>query len=519
MIGRRATRAAVGAACLVAALVTGTGHAAAGTGPVGGSWPYPNGDLSNTRVAVDSSITAASVARLAEAWSFHLSGRAARSLDHTGSLVSNPVVVGGVVFVQDLRSNVYALALATGTLLWEHRFDEKLLSGPGPNGVAVSGGVVYGFTPHDAFALRASDGRLVWMDRHLLSPGQGTFGIQPQVTGGRVYAASQYGLSAGGGVLLALRASDGEEIWRFNTTRREVPGVRAAGLGSGGAWETPLVGPDGTVTYGTGNPYQSIGSALADPTRQLYTDSEVALDAQTGRLEWYFQAVPDDFKDYDLQTSPMAATVAGRALVIASGKMGIVYALDARTGRLVWKRPVGEHDGHDDDSLDALEHRGVPTLPFSYLPGSLGGVLANLAVAGSSVYVETLNVELRYTSDSQVTGVPTARTREGGDIEALSLATGRVEWSDPVSSLPLGAMTVVNDLVLTTLYDGRLLALSRATGRVVLARRLPTSTNAPLAVAGDYVIVPCGGPATGHRSSEGRPQVVAYRLGPVPTGT
>lgn len=513
MTGRRAPRAAVVAACLAAVCVMAAGTAGAGSRPVAGSWPEPNGNLANTRVAEGSDITAASVARLTEAWSFHLTGRAARSLDHTGSLVSNPIVVDGVVYVQDLRSNVYALALATGALLWEHRFDEKLLSGPGPNGVAVADGVVYGLTPHDAFALRASDGRLVWMDRHLLAPGQGTFGIQPQVAGGRVYAASQYGLSAGGGVLLALDASDGRELWRFDTTRREVPGVRAAGLGSGGAWETPLVGPDGTVTYGIGNPYQSVGSALSDPTRQLYTDSDVTLDARTGRLDWYFQAVPDDFKDYDMQTSPIAAAVGGRAVVIGSGKMGIVYEMDARTGRLLWKRPVGEHDGHDDDSLHALEHRPGPTLPFSYLPGSLGGVLANLAVAGSSVYVETLNVKLRYTSDSQVTGVATRGTREGGDIEALSLATGRVEWSVAVASLPLGAMTVVNDLVLTTLYDGRLLALSRASGRVVLDRPLPTSTNAPLAVAGDYVIVPAGGPETGHAASEGRPQVVAYRLG------
>ncbi len=508
--GSARTLVATATLLLVAGLATPSG---ATPGVTGGAWPAANGNLLNTRVAVDSPITAATVDGLRVAWTYRLPGRARHGLEHTGSLVANPIVVDGVVYVQDIYSNVYALGLANGRLLWEHRFNEKLLSGPGPNGVAVSAGRVYGLTPRTAFALSARTGRVVWMDRHLLTTGEGTFGMQPAVADGRLYVASQYGLSRGGGVLMALRASDGAMLWRFHTTIRESPGVRAARAGSGGAWETPLVNPDGTVTYGIGNPYQSIGSAYAHPARQLYTDSAVTLEAATGHLVWYYQAVPNDFKDYDLQTSPVLARSRGREVVIASGKMGVVYALGARTGHLYWKTPVGQHNGHLGDSENALKHRPMPALPYSYLPGSLGGVLANLAVAGETVYVETLNLALSFTSTAQAVGVATAATHEGGDIEALDLATGKVEWKVAVKSLPLGAMTVVNDLVLTTLYDGRLLALSRATGRVVLDRSLPTSTNAPLAVAGPYVVVADGGPATGHRSSEGRPQVVALRVG------
>ena len=62
----------------------------------------------------------------------------------------------------------------------------------------------------------------------------------------------------------------------------QAAGVTALGLGSGGAWETPLVGSDGSVTFGIGNPYQSIGSAIAHPSADLYTDSEVNLDSATG---------------------------------------------------------------------------------------------------------------------------------------------------------------------------------------------------------------------------------------------
>jgi hypothetical protein len=76
--------------------------------------------------------------------------------------------------------------------------------------------------------------------------------------------------------------------------------------------------------------------------------------------------------------------------------------------------------------------------------------------------------------------------------------------------LPLGAVTVSNDLVFTTLYDGVLIALNRTTGAVVYRRRLPTSANSPIAIAGNAVIVPAGGPSS--PTGAGHPQVVAYTL-------
>src|SRR3954463_6896705 len=85
-----------------------------------GSWPYPNGDLANTRDAAGSMISSANVSRLREAWSFKLAGQAAAGVGATGSLAAAPVVVDGVVYIQDLDCNVYALSLATGTLRWEH---------------------------------------------------------------------------------------------------------------------------------------------------------------------------------------------------------------------------------------------------------------------------------------------------------------------------------------------------------------------------------------------------------------
>jgi outer membrane protein assembly factor BamB len=483
----------------------------AGAAAPSGSWPYPNGDLANTRNAPDSVISAANVSGLREAWAFKLTGTAAAGVGGAGALTAPPVVQGGAVYLQDEDANVYALALATGKLKWDYQVNLPEKSGPGPDGVAVTDGVVYGDSSTSVFALNAATGQTIWVDSNLLNSGQGSFEIQPQVADGRVYVASAYGSGPGGGVLIALNAANGHQLWTFNTVIGAQAGVQALGLGSGGAWETPLVGTDGSVTFGTGNPYQSIGEAFAQPSRQLYTDSAVNLDAATGKLRWYYQAVPNDFVDHDLQTSPIAATIGGVPVIIAGGKVGIVYALNAQSGTVVWKTPVGEHNGHDNDSLLALTHQLTLKLPYTVAPGSLGGILSNMAVADGSVYVATLNVPITYTKPTSVDGDKSGGP-VSGDIEALSLATGKVEWDTKVATLPLGAATVSNDLLFTTLFTGTLIALDRATGAIVYQHQLPTTTNAPIAVFGNTVLVPAGGGKTSAKSGGGHPQLVAYTV-------
>ena len=132
-----------------------------------------------------------------------------------------------------------------------------------------------------------------------------------------------------------------------------------------------------------------------------------------------------------------------------------------------------------------------------------------MALAGTSVYVATVDLPFTLAKLAYPLGAPVGNGT--GEVAALSLATGRVEWDTKVPAMPLGAATVSNDLVFTTLYDGVLIALNRATGAIVFRHRLPTSANSPIAIAGNAILVPAGGPSilgvTG-----GSPQLVAYTV-------
>ena len=485
-----------------------------------GSWPFPNGDSANTRQAPASTISSANVSKLRQAWTFRITSPSDAGV---GAMTMSPVVVDGVVYIQDMQANVYAVDLATGKLRWEHQFNTRELGGPGPDGVAVADGLVYGDTTYTVFALSAANGKAVWVDRNLLPKGHGiaggesggglfgaggVFDIQPQVIAGRVYLASAIGSGPGGGILLALNAVTGKLIWKFNTMVGSDTEVRA--VGAGGAWEPPLVGSDGSVTFGIANPYESPATAIAHPARLLYADSAVNLDAATGKLRWYYQAVPNDFQDHDLQTSPIAASINGTSVIIAAGKMGYVYAINAQTGALLWKTPVGVHNGHDNDGVFALAHKLHLAAPVTVEPAALGGILSNPAVADDTVYVSTVDEPITYTKLTQYLGGSAPSTPPTGEIEALNLATGKVEWDTKLPQMALGAATVSNDLVFSTLYSGKLIALSRATGAIVYSRKLPTSANAPLSVFGNTVLVPAGGPLTA--GGGGNPQLVAYTV-------
>jgi alcohol dehydrogenase (cytochrome c) len=151
--------------------------------------------------------------------------------------------------------------------------------------------------------------------------------------------------------------------------------------------------------------------------------------------------------------------------------------------------------------------------PYTFEPGPPGGVLTDMAAADGSVYVATIDEPVGLKSMASIDGDKPTGVAPSGDIEALSLATGKVEWDTKVSSLPLGAATVSNDLVFTTLENGELIALNRSTGAIVYQQKLPTTTNSPIAITSNAILVPADGPVTSAKlAGGGNPQLVAYTV-------
>jgi outer membrane protein assembly factor BamB len=456
-------------------------------------WPSPNGDLNNTRVA-HSTITSANVATLGVAWTIPLKGVGANGRD-----VANPVVANGVAYLQDGASNVMAVSYATGKVLWSHLFNSLDY---GPNGVTIANGNIYGVTATGVFALDASTGRQLWYDTRF-SSGKVSFDIPTQVGYGKVFVSSA--LTVGGGILYALDAKTGATLWCFQTVSDKI-GQQLRST-AGGAWDAVLIGTDASVYAGIGNPYLSQQQAQTSPSRELYTDSIVKLDEGTGKLEWFYQAFPDDFHDWDLQVSPIYTSAGGHPVVLAAGKGGVVFAFDPASGALLWKTPVGVHNGHDQDDQLALEGNLKLTPPYSISPGQAGGVETNMAAADGVAYVPVIDLPWSYTSATQVVG--TAKFLQGtGEMVAIDLGTGKPLWTTKLDQMPFGGATVVNDLVFTTTFTGEVAALSRKDGSIVWTSHLPAGSNSTLAISGDTVLAGAGLPL----STTQQPVVVAYKL-------
>ena len=281
-----------------------------------------------------------------------------------------------------------------------------------------------------------------------------------------------------------------------------IPGINSGG----GLWDPPSFDAQGNLYVGIANPGPigeggwpngfSWGTSLPGP--DLYTDSVVKL-SPAWRLLWYYQLTPHDLYDWDLQNSPVLTTANGQPVVIDGGKAGILIELNARTGELLWKLPVGVHSGHDNDGL--LTENATPTshiaLPARYVlePSVFGGVESPLASNGTTVFAAVNNLAVPMTahgvaesSKAFEASIATAT----GEMVAVNQDTGKIIWDVKLPSSPYGAAAVTNGVVFTTTYSGYLYAFSAATGAILLKTPLSSGANAPVAIDGDYVIAGAG---------------------------
>lgn len=463
-------------------------------------WPLANQNLSNTREAVGSTINSTNVAKLAPQWSLSIVG-----ISEWGAATTNPLIIGNIVYFQDLQSNVYAVDFVTGKELWIKKYNLPI---SGPNGVAVKGDRIYAQKGHYEIVALDLQGNEIW--NKTLSENQ-NIGIDVQLTvfGNLVYVSTVPGVSnlnfyKGGsiGVIYALDTVTGATKWSFDTVdTADIWGNTKVNSG-GGAWYPPAIDTiSNTMFWGIGNPAPWPGTpefpnGSSRPGPNLYTSSMVALNLMDGKLMWYNQVSPHDLFDYDFEASPILANVNGRDIVIGAGKMGKVVAFDRKSGQTIWSTPVGIHLN------DALTE--LPAGTTQVAPGPLGGVETNLAYFNGMVFAALNDMTVSYTPTGFIAS--TFDLAKGkGELVALDARDGKILWTNKFNSLDVGSATVVNDLVFTATYDGKIYAFDIKTGKPAWTYQAPGGINAWPAVKGDMIIFPIGLGKT--------PKLLAFKIG------
>ncbi len=349
-------------ALAVFSAVTGAALAPAGAQPTEPDWVSQNLNLDNNRFAPFDGINSTNVSQLTERWSYQV-----EAADNIAQVT--PLVVDGVMYLHS-RSTLFALDAATGTERWRAVLDAGSQGGSPVRGPTFAGGNIYAYRGADLYAVNAQDGTPVesFGDQGVLPvvsaalqmkyPDDYPPNLDPVSIGYRITTPPAYhegtmyvaaALSEGhipGGLVIATDSNTGNIQWVFNTIPQ---GPQDAGWeiardtwgggarAGGGIWTQPAVDPDlGLVYVNAGNPSPDYdGSARVGIN--LFSNSTIALDLETGSLRWYFQAVHHDLWDWDHVTGPVLFDVTDKNNqlvkgIAAAGKNCLFYMWDRETG-------------------------------------------------------------------------------------------------------------------------------------------------------------------------------------------
>jgi polyvinyl alcohol dehydrogenase (cytochrome) len=430
----------------------------------GPAWMSWGNDATNSRFARQGGLTAVDLPKLRLKWAFGYEGA-------TSSRVQ-PALAGGKLFVASDNAELHALDPRTGCIYWTFKAESGVRSaltvGPYRSAGATRYAVFFGDQRANAYAIDSITGQQVWkrkVDDHAAAAITGGLaiadgkafvpvqGLNEEGTGGR----GQTPCCTFRGSLTALDASTGAVLWKTYTVDEPKPrgrntrsGQEAFGPAGGGIWASP------TVDLARRSVYVTTGNAYADPS-QLMTDAVVAMDIDSGKVKWFYQATPNDNwlggcgrasggnpgcpeiqgPDHDFSAAPVLATVNGRQLIVVPQKSGIAYAIDPVKGTVVWQYRYGVGSG---------------------LGGQWGA-----AFDGQRAYF----------------GVGSYQTPTPGGVRAVNVATGAELWSAPPPQPALcagtprcnasqgGATTAIPGAVIAVSIDGGIRAYAADDGTVI----------------------------------------------------
>ncbi len=452
--------------------------------PRPGDWPTYSGNVNGNRYSSLNSIDVKNVSSLRPAW--------VHSLPYFG-LETTPLVIDGVMYLTG-PNQVQAIDARTGREIWNYSRPRAAAGSiPGDaekganRGSAVLGNRVFFITENaHLICLHRLTGALLW-DVSLGGPRYG--GTSPPLIAGDLVIAGVSGGDEGiRGVIAAYKASTGEEVWHFWTVPHAgEPGSetwKGDPLPQGGTTWTAgsYDGATGVLYWGTGNPYPDTDGEHRGGDN-LYTASDVALDAKTGALLWHFQFTPHDIHDWDAN-QPLVLVDAPfhgreRKLLLHANRNGFLYVLDRTDGEFLQATPmVGKLTWASGIGAD-----GRPLL----LPNNettLGGVQTCPAVRGATNWYSTA-----YNSAAKLYYVMTVedcsiyrKAHDGGYgpvedstdpamkvLRAFSLETGKIAWELPLAGPPeknySGVLSTAGGLAFFGETSGGFAAVDAKTGK------------------------------------------------------
>ncbi len=483
------------------------------------NWLTYSGGYFSQRYTTLSQITPANVGELELQWVFQ--NRV------FGPWQATPLVVDGIMYLTQRPNDIVALDARTGRVFWIYRYptppDQRACCGSNNRGVAILDDKLFMATlDARVVAIDATTGSELWNVEVAEADMEAaySFTLAPLAVKDKVIIGTAGGDRGVRGFIAAFDAATGEEAWRFHT----IPGPGEAGHetwepcppnpttycdpeawkhGGGSVWLTGSYDPELNLTYwGVGNPGPDFYREQR-PGDNLYTNSVVALDADTGELRWHFQFTPDDPYDYDAVQIPVLADIERNntefKVMLWANRNGFFYVLNRETGRFLTGRAfiqVNWAEGLDDSGrpIETPQPPGAPTYPG--VQGATNWYSPSYSPRTELFYISAwenystifAGAPQDYVAGQRFVGTDTSRRRDpdapppvpgltrgpinswtdavgNGAVLALDALTGEERWryrlTDVISS---GILTTATDLLFTGARSGYFQALDARTG-------------------------------------------------------
>jgi acido-empty-quinoprotein group A len=489
------------------------------------TWPTYNGDYSGRRYSTLKQIDTSNIGSLALSWMYRITNVGAQRGVGNPAIKSTPLMVNGILYFT-IPDHVWAMNARTGEEIWRYDWVDKGGHLVGNRGVGMYGNWLYFLGPDGWFiSLNAKDGKERWRKKVADEKLQYFTTMAPMVVGNHIIVGVGGDAMDVPGYLEARSPETGELQWRWNSEPRvgeagaeTWPNKGAMEHGGGMTWLPGTYDPELNLLYwGTGNP-NPVFAGQGRKGTNLWTCSIVALNPDTGKLVWYFQASPHDTHDWDNVETPVLfdAEISGkpRKLLAQAARNGFFFVLDRTNGKSVVTAPfVGTN------WAKGIDAKGQP-IPDPEKEPKVDGSLLNIPGGGGTNWMPpSLNPDtgLFYVNATKgyslgyLTDTDERPEGYGGSgrglwsqrvLEAIDYKTGKIRWAHAYPTVGGGGLggpgilTTAGRLLFTGDYSGNLIAYDAANGDIVwhfgMGQNLGNGPETYMLDGKQYIVVGAG---------------------------